>query len=181
MFTLAAAGIGGVQARGAEAQVLGPTGAMAPEGPIAPVRCGVVCGIKAPTPIGVVQGQPHLQVEILSTPMTCDKLYPNDPDVCQEPRFTVSIRVSNLGSESSPPTKFWWQVEASDVCCSGYGDVRPVPALAPGEAENDSWQVLAYNLSGGLPPGSCKILAISLAGTAWNRVSAETQLCNTAG
>ena len=184
MFALAVTSNGIVQARGADAQVLGPTGVETPSGPGAPFQCAACA--KFPGTLTFAQGYPNLQAQIVSTAMTCDQVYPNDPDACQEPRFTVNIRVTNVGSESSPATKLEWR------CCigqSGYLDgTRSVPALAPGQTENDSWQVRPYLVFPGLPPGSCDNFAIQL-----NPLGApphlgqdgipsvQTALCNTLG
>jgi len=177
MLALMIVGIPAVQGAGA-------TGITAPPGPIAPPSCTLVWGITAP-PGPIAPGQPNLQVQILGTHITCNRVDPTDPDVCAEPTINVNIQVSNLGA-ASPATKLAWQFAPSDVCCPAPRGVRPVPSLAPGQAENDSWQIYPWIGAPGLPPGTCQLLAIrvnpnggqvSLGGP----ISAETTVCNTIG
>jgi hypothetical protein len=184
MFALAAVGIGGMGSIAANAQGLSAEGAESPSGANAQFQCAAC--VKLAENLTLSQDFPNLQVRIVSTSMSCDQVYPNDPDTCQWARFTVNIQVTNRGSEASPATSLEWR------CCigtSGYLDAtRPVPALAPGQSESDSWQVRPYLVAPGLPPGSCDDFAIQLSplGGAphlgqYGTPTVQTSLCNSLG
>jgi hypothetical protein len=167
--------------KGTAVTEVGDTGGIKGVAGVGPVQCATtLCGIRAPRPVGVLEGNPNLQMQITGTPLTCYKYYPTDPDVCAQPIVHVSIHVTNAGSEASPTTKLWWQFGPTDQCCGVLNDTRAVPSLQPGQSEDDSWTIDAFLVSPGLPYGSCQVLAIRLNPTGGNpsHIAAETEVCN---